>query len=124
MRESFVVERTSLLALPTVTSTNERFDADAHHAARSDYDPAARNDPSVRRRVPPPDASTVAFDRAQQVLREVADRQQAEEAAAAHAAELESEAQQLRAELARQAAYDVDADAEADADGQVFNRAD
>ena len=74
-------------------------------------DPAERADPAARRRVPPPDATTAAFDRAQQVLREVAERQQAEQAAAAHAAELESEDEQLRAELARQAAYDTDADA-------------
>ena len=69
--------------------------------------PAERADPAVRRRVPPPDATTAAFDRAQQVLREVAERQQAEQAAAAHAAELESEDEQLRAELARQAAHDA-----------------
>ena len=77
-----------------------------------------------------PDATTVAFERAQQVLREVAERQQAEQAAAAHAAELESEDEQLRTELARPAAYDRDPDTdshaaaeEADDDGEVFDRA-
>ena len=69
-------------------------------------DPTEQADPAARRRVPPPDATTAAVDRAQQVLREVAARQQAEQAAAAHAAELEPEDDQLRAELARQAAYD------------------
>ncbi len=70
------------------------------------------------------------------MLREVAERQQAERAAAAHAAELESEDQQLRAELARQAAYDTDtgtgvddqavdedASEDADDDGPAFYRA-
>jgi hypothetical protein len=63
-------------------------------------------------------------------LREVAERQQAERAAAAHAAELESEDQQLRTELARQTAYDTDTgvkdqavDEDADDDGSAFDRA-
>ena len=88
---------------------------------RAGPDPTEQAEPAARRRVPPPDATTAAFDRAQQVLREVAERQQAEQAAAAHAAELESEDEQLRAELARQAAYDSDAgtDRQSDADEDV-----
>jgi hypothetical protein len=54
-----------------------------------------------------PTQTTAAFDHAQQVMREVAERQQAEQTAAAHAAQLESEDEQLRAERARQAAYDA-----------------
>ena len=50
------------------------------------------------------------------MLREVAERRQAEHAAAAHAAELESEDDQLRTELARQATYDTDTDSDADED--------
>ena len=93
--------------------------------ARSESDAAGRADPTQqaepaeRRRVRPPDATTVAFERAQQVLREVAERQQAEQAAAAHAAELESEDEQLRTELARQAAYDTDTDSASDVDEDV-----
>jgi TrwC relaxase/AAA domain len=67
-------------------------------------------DPATRRRVPPVDDSTATFDRAQRLLADVAARQEAERAAAAHAAELEPEDDQLRAELARQAALDEEAD--------------
>ena len=69
-------------------------------------DPTETTDPAMRRRVPPVDATTAAFDRAQQLLADVAARQAAEQAAAAHAAELEAEDDQLRAELARQNALD------------------
>jgi AAA domain/TrwC relaxase len=79
-------------------------------------DPTQQAEPAARRRVPPPDSTAVAFERAQEVLRGVAERQQAEQAAAAHAAELESEDEQLRTELARQAAYDGDADTDSQSD--------
>lgn len=95
----------------------ERHEVDDDQAADAGSDPAGQAEPATRRRVPPPDASTAAFDRAQQVLREVAERQQVEQAAAAHAAELESEDEQLRAELARQDAYDSDAEGDVDEDG-------
>ena len=85
-------------------------------AGRGAADPTQQAEPAERRRVRPPDATTVAFERAQQVLREVAERQQAEQAAAAHAAELESEDEQLRTELARQAAYDTDTDTDSASD--------
>ncbi len=55
------------------------------------------------------------------LVREVAERRQAEQAAAAHAAELEPEDEQLRAELARQAAYDR-VDEDVDEDGEVLDR--
>ena len=76
-----------------------------------------------RRRVPVPDKTTAAFDRAHQVLHDVAERRQAEQAAAAHAAELEAEDVQLRAELAHQAAVGAAADEDTDDDGEVFGRA-
>ena len=73
-------------------------------------DPTEKADPAVRRQVPPPDVTTAAFDRAHRLLVDVAARQEAEQAAAAHAAELEPEEDQLRAELARLHAYDQDDD--------------
>lgn len=72
--------------------------------------PTERVDPVVRRRVPPTDTTLADFDRARQLLDDVAERRAAEHAAAAHAAELEPEEDQLRAELARQAAFDDDGD--------------
>ena len=84
-------------------------------------DPTERADPAVRGRKPPPDVVADAVDRATVLVREVAERRQAEQAAAAHAAEMEPEEDQLRAELARQASYDR-VDEHVDDDGEVLHR--
>ncbi len=83
-------------------------------------DPTEAADPDVRRRVPHLDASTASFDRARRLLDDVVIRREAEHAAAAHAAELEPEDDQLRAELARQAALD---DEHGDTDGAYRHQA-
>ena len=91
-------------------------------------DPTERADPATRRRIPPPDLAAEALERATLLVRDVAQRRHAEQAAAAHAAHQEPEEDQLRTELARQATYDRDADVDAAEttdhvdDGEVLDR--
>ncbi len=82
-------------------------------------DPSERADPARGRRVLPLDETAAAAERARRLLVEVAQRHEAEQAAAAHAAELEAEQEQLQAELARQAAL-----GHANSDGRVDDQDD
>lgn len=72
----------------------------------SEPDPQEHNDPVERWRVPPPDLTASTVDRAQVALAEIHQRGAAEQAAAAHAAELEPDEDARRAELARWAEDD------------------
>lgn len=62
-------------------------------------DPTERADPAQRRRVPPRDETAAVVDRARVTVDEVAQRREAEQAAAAHAAEIEPEDDARRHEL-------------------------
>jgi len=64
-------------------------------------DPTERVEPAQRRRIPVSDEATAALDRAHHALTEITDRQQAEAAAAAYAAEHEPDDDARLAELAR-----------------------
>lgn len=85
-------------------------------------DPTERAEPAQRRRVPAADEAAAALDRAQRALAEITDRQHAEAAAAAHAAEREPDDDTRLAELARWADDDRTSDMERSQDEPVLDR--